>query len=113
MGFVPVAPLEAAPLSAPVRTARAVQTLPPIRFADPFAGDAPPSPAPASPAQTGAVILRAVVLGPAPRALVEENGTDRIVAAGDAIGGSILAAIRRDCIVLRDGRRIAMSVQPR
>lgn len=93
---------------------------------DPFAGesrgsDASPSPAlsglPAIPALIGAlppnpgaaglpppaVRVTAIVSGSRPYALVDENGTTRIVAAGDRLDGEPIKAIGQDGIRLAHG----------
>jgi hypothetical protein len=50
-----------------------------------------------------APIVRATVTGFSPRALIEEGGRVRIVAAGDKLAGSKVLRITSDAIVLQNG----------
>ena len=71
---------------------------PPVAFArDPFVPDAT-----AREAESGAV-LRAVVTGPQPRALVEIAGVARVVRVGDRIGQGVVLSIDAGGVVLSGG----------
>lgn len=48
-------------------------------------------------------VVRAIVTGPAPRALVEDNGQARIVGAGDELGGVKVLRIDRSGVRLQNG----------
>lgn len=50
-----------------------------------------------------ALVLRAVVLGPASRALIETGGSVRVVAVGDELAGSAVRTIDANGIVLANG----------
>lgn len=49
-----------------------------------------------------AVVVRAIVSGPSPRALIEEEGRVRIVAAGDMVRGARVMRIGESAILLSD-----------
>ena len=54
-------------------------------------------------------LLRAIVFGASPRALLEENGRVRIVGLGDAVDNSRVTSILSDSIRLQDGRTIQVN----
>ena len=54
-------------------------------------------------------VLRAIVLGPASRALVETGSGVRVVAIGDTMAGSVVTAIDAAGIVLASGVRIRIA----
>ena len=92
------------------------QRLRPI--ADPFARPLPDTRAKVDDAhrlvaikpQTRGVIVRAIVAGADGKALIEfGDGSQRIVALGDPIDSSRVAAIEPGAIVLGDGRRFELS----
>jgi hypothetical protein len=67
-----------------------------------------------SPQNTGsAPVVRAIVLGDPARALVEEDGTVRVLAVGDRVGGLRVAAITARGIWLSDGTRGPLTVARR
>ncbi|MBV8433780.1 MAG: hypothetical protein JO029_05810, partial [Candidatus Eremiobacteraeota bacterium] len=51
-------------------------------------------------------IVRAVLLGASPKALVELDGRTRIVEIGTRLGGTTIAAINAQGITLDDGERV-------
>ena len=51
-------------------------------------------------------IVRAVLLGASPKALVELDGRTRIVEIGTRLGGTTIAAINAEGITLDDGERV-------
>jgi hypothetical protein len=61
-------------------------------------------------AATPATQLRAVVTGPQPRALIEENGRTRLAGVGDRLAGARISAIDSDSVTLDDGRRLTLTV---
>jgi hypothetical protein len=52
--------------------------------------------------------VTAIATGSQPTAIVEDGGTERLVAVGDPLGGSTVAAIREGGVVLRDGRLLSL-----
>jgi hypothetical protein len=79
---------------------------------DPFIADNPPGDvvgmhvirgASTGIALPGVPIVRAIVSGTSPRALIDENGHARVVQTGDPIAGSKIVSIRGDGIVLQNG----------
>jgi len=98
--------------------------LPPLAFVvpdgDPFvprAADDSATPAPAPPAaralplaplRAAAPIVRAVVTGDHPSALIDDGTATRLVAPGDRVAGASVTAIDATGISLDDGRRIAL-----
>jgi hypothetical protein len=56
-----------------------------------------------------AAVVRAVVTAPARRALVDENGSVRIVAVGDSVAGSPVVAIERSGIRLQSGQVLRLT----
>lgn len=61
-------------------------------------------------ASPSAPIVRAVILGNPPRALVEDGGTVRVLGIGDRIGELAVAGITADGITLSDGSRLTLDV---
>lgn len=53
--------------------------------------------------------VRAVVTGPSPHALVDENGNVRVVSVGDLVAGSQVLAIDRTGIRLKNGTVLALA----
>jgi hypothetical protein len=99
------------PRLTPVLQARAVKIL-----RDPFVADAEvtgkaePHPLTAFDSSMPIVpIVHAIVSGPAPRALVVENGSDRIVAVGDVLAGSRITAIDPTGVRLANGAIFSLS----
>jgi hypothetical protein len=64
-------------------------------------------------AQGAAPVIRAVVLGSPARALVEEDGTVRVLAVGDRIGDLRVTAIAAGGITLSDGTHMPLTVTQR
>jgi hypothetical protein len=64
-------------------------------------------------AQGAAPVIRAVVLGNPARALVEEDGTVRVLAVGDRIGDLRVTAIAAGGITLSDGTHMLLTVAQR
>lgn len=62
--------------------------------------------------QSGVPIVRAIVLGPQVRALVEAAGKVETLGKGDRLGGSTIVAIDRGGIVLANGRRLTIDGAP-
>lgn len=58
------------------------------------------------------IVVRAIVSGAAPRALVESGGATRIVAPGDALAGSTVLSIGRAGIRLKSGVTLSIAEQP-
>ena len=84
-------------------------TLPPLQPLPPNAGaGAFPFGAPRAGAR-----LFAIVDGPLPRALVEDAGRSRVIAAGDRFAGARVTAIDADGVVLDDGRRFTIDPEHR
>jgi hypothetical protein len=67
-------------------------------------GLAPYAPAPVAP------IVRAIVVGDPPRALVEEDGTVRVLALGDRIGTLRITAITTEGLTLSDGSHLLLAI---
>ena len=89
--------------------------LPPRRLPDlahlvPLPPNAGAGPFPFGAAQPQRTRLIAVVTGPQPRAVVDENGTSRLLAVGARLEGARIASVDRDGVRLDDGRRILLSV---
>ncbi len=61
----------------------------------------------------GAVVIRAVVVGDDPRALVERKGEVRVLAIGDAVGTQRIVAIDALGIILGDGTRLTVEKELR
>jgi len=59
------------------------------------------------------VVVRAVVIGPSSRALVDQNGKVSVLAVGDMLGGVPIQSIDSQGIVLSNGTRIAMAAAHR
>jgi hypothetical protein len=59
--------------------------------------------------ENGAAIVRAIILGPQARALVESGNDVRILGVGDALGASSVSSIDAAGIVLRSGVRIPLA----
>lgn len=78
-----------------------VTTMMPLGRRDPFAPRA-------ADFQQGSVV-RAVLLGPIPRALVDLGSDEHLVGVGDTIGGVEIEVIDDSGIVLSDGSRIPLS----
>lgn len=57
----------------------------------------------ASKAAQGTAVVRAIVSGPSPRALVEEGGRVRIVADGDVVSGARVISIDETGVLLSNG----------
>jgi hypothetical protein len=57
-----------------------------------------------------APIVRAIVVGDPPRALVEEDGTVRVLALGDRIGALRITAITAEGLTLSDGSHLLLVV---
>ncbi len=53
-------------------------------------------------------IVRAVVLGPQSRALVESSGTVQVLGVGDSLSGEAITAIDARGIILADGSRLPL-----
>jgi hypothetical protein len=64
-------------------------------------------------APAAAPVIRAVVLGNPARALVEEDGTVRVLAVGDRIGDLRVTAITAGGVTLSDGTHVPLTVVPR
>ncbi|MGD0969381.1 MAG: hypothetical protein ABR949_13970 [Candidatus Aquilonibacter sp.] len=64
-------------------------------------------------AQGATPVIRAVVLGNPARALVEEDGTVRVLAVGDRIGDLRVTAIAAGGITLSDGTHMPLTVAQR
>jgi len=62
-----------------------------------------------SPAAAGAAVVRAVVLGASPHALVDEGGAARVVQIGSTLAGATVADINATGVVLDDGRRLPIA----
>lgn len=62
---------------------------------------------------SGSIVVRAIVSGSNPSALVEESGKPRVVQIGDALGGVAISGIDRDGVLLQDGRRFAIEMSDR
>lgn len=75
--------------------------LPPNAAAGPFPFGAPPA---------QRTRLLAVVTGPQPRAVVDENGTSRLLGIGERVDGARIARVDPGGVTLDDGRRILLSV---
>lgn len=118
-----LAPHAAAPPARPDAAAAPLDPVAPAR--DPFVprieepDDGPPPPRPAAPAlpalPNGAATpaaprLLAVVTGPRPRALIDEQGRARLVGFGDQLAGARITTIDADGVRLDDGRRLTLSV---
>lgn len=88
---------------------------------DPFAAPATASPLgglPGDPsagmvlppnAAAGAPVLRAIVAGPQPKALIDVGGRPTVVGIGSPLAGSAVAAIGKTVVVLDDGRTLHLS----
>ena len=74
----------------------------------PNAGAAGAAPSLPHTVPVAAPILRAVILGSPPRALVEEDGTVRVLAAGDRIGDLRVTAIGAQGVTLSDGTHLLL-----
>ncbi|HUA09827.1 MAG TPA: hypothetical protein VMA98_11220 [Candidatus Acidoferrales bacterium] len=74
--------------------------------ADPQVEDAP---AEAPSGTASAPVLRAVIVGDPPRALVEVDGNVHVVGIGDRAGALTVVAIDADGIALSDGSRLTIS----
>ncbi len=57
-----------------------------------------------------APIVRAIVVGDPPRALVEEDGTVRVLAPGDRLGALRITAITAEGLTLSDGSHLLLVV---
>jgi hypothetical protein len=57
----------------------------------------------------GLPVVRAIVSGSSPRALIEEQGRVRIVAAGDILAGSTVVRIAAGGIVLSNGASLKLA----
>lgn len=83
----------------------------------PFRGTMPLAPALAGadssemalPPNAGAVIVRAVVLGPQSRALVEIGGRVNVLGVGDELASGTIASIDERGVVLSSGARIPLT----
>lgn len=96
---VPVLNIRRDPFSAPA-TATPVSGLP----GDPSAGMVlPPN------AAAGAPVLRAIVAGPQPKALIDVGGRPSVVGIGSPLAGSTVAAIGKTVVVLDDGRTLHLT----
>ncbi|HTU82236.1 MAG TPA: hypothetical protein VMF61_08910 [Candidatus Acidoferrales bacterium] len=79
---------------------------------DPFSGDAGDGAAAGPDGAPERPLLRAVILGPRARALVDVGGSTQLVSIGGRIGTGVVTAIDRDGITFDDGRRLALSAEP-
>jgi hypothetical protein len=59
--------------------------------------------------RSDAIRVSALATGEHPIAIVEFSGTTHTLTIGDALGGSTIAAIERDAIVLASGRRLPLA----
>jgi len=59
------------------------------------------------------IVVRAVVIGPSSRALVDVNGKVNVLAVGDILAGNPIQAIDSQGIVLANGTRISLAVAHR
>lgn len=79
---------------------------------DPFVPDAEPPEQPVEAATRveapGGIVVRAIILGPRSRALVETRGSVSVLGVGDRIGDASIVGIGRSGVVLSDGRTIAV-----
>lgn len=76
---------------------------------DPFVADEmSATAAPKRAARWDSVVVRAVALGENARALIDDGGSERIVAAGDLVLGSRVAAIVPGGLVLTNGSRLPL-----
>jgi hypothetical protein len=66
-------------------------------------GLVPGAPAPVAP------LVRAIVVGDPPRALVEEAGTVRVLALGDRVGALRITAITAEALTLSDGSHLLLA----
>src|SRR5581483_1370858 len=60
-------------------------------------------------AAAGAPVLRAIVAGPQPKALIDVGGRPTVVGIGSPLAGSAVAAIGKTVVVLDDGRTLHLS----
>lgn len=60
----------------------------------------------------GGIVVRAIVSGAAPRALVEAGGATRIVAPGEALAGSTVLSIGTSGIRLKSGATLSIAERP-
>jgi hypothetical protein len=58
-------------------------------------------------ADSSVPLVRAVVLGDAPKALIETAGRPEFVGIGSIVAGSVVTAITRDGVVLDSGVRLS------
>jgi hypothetical protein len=75
-------------------------------------GALPPNPSAVALIPPPAVRVTAIVSGSRPYALVDENGSARIVAAGDSLGGQQIKAIRPEGIRLAHGALLPIAPAP-
>jgi hypothetical protein len=71
---------------------------------DPFV----PNPIQTTLANGSPAIVRAVITGQAPRALIESNGATRVVGIGDRIGALHITAIDAGGVTLENGAKLAV-----
>lgn len=87
-------------------------TAAPVHFKrDPFvnAGAAQPESPPSPAAKAEAVVVRAIVTGTIPRALVESGGVVRMIGAGAPLQGSIVVRIDAAGIHLKNGATLPVN----
>ena len=62
----------------------------------------------ASEAGKGTTVVRAIVLGESPKALVDIDGRTIVVGVGSSLGSAVVTAIAADAVLLDDGERLAL-----
>lgn len=76
---------------------------------DPFASEDVPGEQPKQPVKREGPIVRAIISGPSPRALVEDGGHLRIVEVGDRLGGAAIEAIAGGRVILTGGQTLVLA----
>lgn len=61
--------------------------------------------------EAGTPVVRAVVLGPQSRALIEDGGSVKVLGVGDALGNATISAIDSTGIELSTGTRLLLTEQ--